>query len=206
MFDPLDLIKRALKNAQNIKPNDALSCIIGEIADIEDPENKGRCKVKLPNFTAENDSISFTTDWSNTITTKVFNGKLPKSLIGQTALVFPVMQSYELVVVNISNCLIYGSLEKLPKAGVENLGVQVIELNGQEAFFSTCLLRNGVWAWVSQCDLKHGHASGDSQDQNNDTGGDFQASIEQGVIHDNVFSTAVINYEKESGFTPNILT
>lgn len=206
MFDPIDSIKKALKNAQTIEPNAAASCVVAEITDVDDPLEKGRCKVRLDNFTAANGSIAYSTDWCETITTQISNGKLPKSLIGKKVLAFPVNKSYESIVVNLNNSLVYSELDLLPKASVENLGVKVIRTKGSEAFTTTCLLRNNVYAWIDSCDLRHGHATGDSQDQDNDTGGDFQSSIEQLPIHDSVFSTAITPYVPESGFFPPILT
>jgi hypothetical protein len=205
MFDPLDILKQAIKKAQAIQPNSAVSCAVAEITDVNDPLDLGRCKVKIANFTAQNGSIAYNTDWCNTLTNSISKGKLPKSLLGKTALAFPINQSYETVVVNVSNSLIYAEGESLPLADVNNLGVRLIQLTGLEAFTMTCLLRNGVYAWIASCDLKHGHASGDTQDQDNDTGGDFQMSVEQLPIHDTVFSTAVTPYVAESGFTPPLL-
>lgn len=204
MFDPLERIKTALRKAEVIQPNSAMSCVIAEVVDVADPLSIGRCKVLLRNFSSADGFINYTTDWCETITTRLYKGQLPKTLLGTKALVFPVNQSYETVVVNLSNRLVYQS--DLPEACKENLGVQVIKLLGQEAFCSTCLLRNGKYAWINQCDFKHGHVSGDTQDQDNDSGGDFQMAIEQGVIHDEVFSAETTPYVKESGFTPPILT
>lgn len=206
MFDPIDLIKLALKKAQTIQPNAASSCVIAEITDVNDPQELGRCKVRLDNFTAVDGSISYGTDWCQTITTSISNGKLPKSLVGKKVLAFPINQSYESVVVNVNNSLVYTESDVLPRASAENLGVKIIRAVGSEAFTATCLLRNNTYTWVDCCDLKHGHATGDTQDQDNDTGGDFQAGIEQLPIHDSVFSTAVTAYVPESGFLPPILT
>jgi hypothetical protein len=206
MFDPVEALRNAIKKANTIQPNSALSCLVAEVVAVDDPLNLGRCKVKLQNFTAENNSMAYSTDWCNTITTKVTKGRLPSSLVGTIVLAFPVHQSYETVVVNLNNSLIYNSKDKIPEPCVENLGVQIVIVSAQEAFKSVCLLRNGVYAWVSVCDLKHGHSSGDTQDQDNDTGGDFQVAIEQGIIHDTVFSTATTPYTKESGFTPPVIT
>lgn len=206
MFDPLDLIKIALKKAQTIQPNAAASCVVAEITDVDDPLERGRCKVRLDNFTAADGSIAYSTDWCQTVTTSISNGKLPRSLVGKKVLVFPINQSYESVAVNINNSLVYTESDVLPGASAENLGVKIIRTVGSEAFTATCLLRNNVYAWIDSCDLKHGHATGDTQDQDNDTGGDFQASIEQLPIHDSVFSTAVSPYIPESGFLPPLLT
>jgi hypothetical protein len=204
MFDPIERIKNALKKAEVIQPNAAMSCVTAKIVDVLDPLSKGRCKVVLKNFSAANNSIEYSTDWCETVTTKLYKGQLPKMLLGTQVLVFPVNQSYETVVVNLNNKLIYE--DNFPEACKENLGVQIIKVQGQETFCSTCLLRNGKYAWVNQCDFKHGHLSGDSQDQDNDSEGDFQMAVEQGIIHDEVFSTETTNYVKESGFTPPILT
>lgn len=206
MFDPIDLIKTALKKAQTIQPNAAASCVVAEIIAVDDPQELGRCKVRLDNFTAADGSIAYSTDWCQTITTSISNGKLPGSLIGKRVLAFPINKSYESIVVNLNNSLVYSELDLLPKASAENLGVKIIRTVGSEAFTTTCLLRNNTYTWVDCCDLKHGHATGDTQDQDNDTGGDFQAGIEQLPIHDSVFSTAVNPYVRESGFLPPILT
>lgn len=206
MFDPLELLKQSIKKAAAVQPNSALSCLVGEITAVDDPANQGRCKVKLKNFSAQDGSVAYATDWSETLTTRISKGTLPKNLIGKSVLIFPILQSYETVVINISNSLLYTSSDELPVACKENLGVEIIRLSGQEAFKCTCLLRNGQYKWIDTCDLKHGHASGDRQDQDNDTGGNLQVPIEQTVIHDSVFSTATTSYEKESGFTPPILT
>jgi hypothetical protein len=206
MFDSLDLIKTALKKAQAIQPNAAASCVLAEVIAVDDPLEKGRCKVRLDNFTAADGSIAYSTDWCQTITTSISNGRLPKSLVGKKVLAFPINQSYESVVVNVNNSLVYTESDVLPKASVENLGIKIIRIVGSEAFTTTCLLRNNTYAWVDCCDLKHGHATGDTQDQDNDTGGDFQTSIEQLPIHDSVFSTAVNPYVPDSGFLPPILT
>jgi hypothetical protein len=205
LFDPLAVIKSAIHKAQAIQPNAAMSCVLGEVVSVSDPENKGRCKVRLQNFTAQDNAVSYATDWSETTTNRINKGRLPETLLGKLVLVFPVMQSYETVAVNISGSLVYNSTETLPEPCLENLGAQVIRLSAQEAFCSVCLLRNGQYKWVDTCDLKHGHATGDTQDQDNDTGGDFQSPVEQGVIHDSVFSTVTTPYEIESGFTPPIL-
>jgi hypothetical protein len=205
LFDPISVIKSALQKAQTIQPNAAMSCVLGEVVSVSDPENKGRCKVRLQNFTAQDNSVSYATDWSETMTNRVGKGLLPHTLIGRMVLVFPVLQSYETVAVNISGSLVYDSSDTLPEPCQENLGTQIIRLSQQEAFCSICLLRNGQYQWIDTCDLRHGHATGDTQDQDNDTGGDFQVPVEQGVIHDSVFSTATTPYEAESGFTPPIL-
>ena len=66
MFDPIETIKTALKKAQAIQPNAAISCLQATITDVKDPLNQGRCKVQLRNFAAANSSISYVSDWSNT--------------------------------------------------------------------------------------------------------------------------------------------
>ena len=183
-----------------------VSCVQAVITDVSDPLNNGRCKVQLRNFTAADSSISYVTDWCSTITTTVFKGQLPKLLVGKKVLAFPINQSYEQLAINLSSPLVYGEGEVLPEPGLDNLGLKIIRVNGPEAFCSVCLLRNGVYAWIDNCDLRHGHATGDTQDQDNDSGGDFQMSIEQLVTHDSVFSTAINPYIANSGFVPSILT
>ena len=204
MIDPLEILKSAIKKAQTIRPNAALPCIVATITDINDPLLQGRCKVSLYNFSSPSGQ-SFQTDWCDTLTLKIAKGLLPKNLIGKSVLAFPIMESYENIAVNLGRPLIYSSDENLPEACLENLGVNITVLGKTESFATVCLLRNGKFSWIKQCDLLHGHATGDSQAQDPDTSFDFQKDVEQEPIHSTVFSTAVTNYIPNTGFLPPLL-
>jgi hypothetical protein len=203
MFDPLENVKELLRKAAHVNKNAALNCLQGEIVNISDPLKEGRCQIRLINFSST--ECTYASDWSLVLSNRVYKGLLPKSILGKQVLVFPVNNSYEELQVNLHGPLIYSNNEELPIPCLENLGVKIIILTEKEAYNSVCLLRNGEYVWEAMCPLKHGHSSGDTQDQARDAGGDLEMPIEQGAINDEVFGTSVTPYIKNSGTLPPIL-
>jgi hypothetical protein len=203
MFDPIENVKALLRKAAYVNKNAALNCLQGEIVDINDPLKEGRCRVQLFNFKSE--ESAYASDWSMVLTNRVYNGLLPKSVVGKQVLVFPVNNSYEELLVNLHGALIYGVEEELPVPCKENLGVKVLILAEKEAYNSVCILRNSTYVWESLCPLKHGHVSGHTQEQFRDAGGDMEMPIDQGAIDDQVFGTSVTPYVKDSDSLPPVL-
>lgn len=202
MFDPIENVKELLRKAAHVNKNASLNCVQGEIVSVSDPDKKGRCQVRLINFSSSEQS--YISDWSKTLGNTVQQGLLPQSLIGKTVLVFPISNSYEELTININSALIYDVNEELPEPSKKNLGLKIIVVSASEAFDVTCLLRNGSYIWENTCPLKHGHEGGDTQEQFRDSGGDMEMPIEQLAINDKVFATGVIPYSKNGALPPII--
>jgi hypothetical protein len=201
-MDDLTRFIEILKKADSVSSNDSPSAVFAKVSDINDPKNRGRCKVALESFTSLNGRISYSSDWSPVIGLNLGTGKLPKSLLNQQVLAIPLMNSYEYLTVQISGKLIYRSDELLPEPSISNLGLEVITLSSTESFAETVQLRNGRFIWEKTGPLKHLHKSGDKMPQQRDVSGDYQFDIEAQPTDDSIVITSAETYQTNSKVFP----
>jgi hypothetical protein len=197
-MEGLDRFITIMKAAAAVQPNTAASVVFGVITDVDDPDKLCRCKVLLQTFTNASGSVGYSTAWSEVLGLKLGSGKLPKNLLKQPVLAFPVMGSYEYVTVMLPGRLIYEASDELPIPSFENLGLSLISLGNLESFEQTVQLRNGKYTWEQTSPLKHLHRSGDRMPQQRDVSGDYQFDIEPQATDDNICITTVTSYSTNS--------
>jgi hypothetical protein len=203
-----DLLQYVIRNSHNTEIlSNQLLPTFGTVIDTEDPERRGRVKVILDEVNPlileeygyeQGDSTPTETDWIEPLVP--FRGIQPKQLMDQRLRVpitarngdpnrlafgdpiYDASETNQAVVPQnsaMTRLPVYPS-GQLPEPTQDNLGCMVVEQGGPQGYDWLCVcLNRGGYKWVRHIDLKHTHAS-----QQSDSRGDSE-----GLVNDDVSAT-----------------